>query len=68
VFGLVRVSPDGKEKVVCLQNVSDRKVEMNILPFIQSGMQDIITGEQFGYSESFVLRPYQTVWLVEAED
>lgn len=68
VFGLVRVSPDGKEKVLCLQNVSDRQVGMNTLPFIQRGMQDIITGEQLEHPVSFVLKPYQTMWLVEAED
>jgi glucosylglycerate phosphorylase len=68
VFGLVRASPDGKEKVLCLQNVSNRQVGMNTIPFIQRGMQDIITGEKLGYPDSFVLRPYQTMWLVEAED
>jgi glycosidase len=68
VFGLVRASPDGKEKVLCLQNVSDRQVGMHTLPFIQPGMQDIITGEQLGSPVSFVLSPYRTVWLVEAED
>jgi glucosylglycerate phosphorylase len=68
VFSLVRVSPDGKEKVLCLQNVSDRQVGMNTLPFIQPGMQDIITGGQIEHPVSSVLRPYQTMWLVEEED
>ena len=68
VFGLVRISPDGKEKVICLQNVSDRRVGMNFLPFIQPGMQDIITGEQLDHPVSYALGPYQTMWLVEAED
>lgn len=68
VFGLVRSSPDGKEKVLCLQNVSDRQVGMHTLPSIHPGMQDIITGEPLGLPESIVLRPYQTLWLVKAED
>lgn len=63
VFGLWRFSPGGSEKVLCLQNVTNRKQNVTIedLPLI-----DLHSGKpiELQAEDAFVLEPYQTCWLV----
>jgi sucrose phosphorylase len=70
VFSLLRTSPDGREQVLCLSNVSSssRLVEIarSGLPAEASGQWvDLISSEAFDRlgSGEISLRPYQTIWL-----
>lgn len=72
LFTLLRLSPDGDERVLCLQNVSSQPLSMafdfdevfGLLPK-DSGLADLITGQRFKRERrgALRLRPYQTLWL-----
>ena len=64
VFAVLRRSPDGRERVLCLHNVTGSGV-----PFKAPGPErwmDLIEGEAFAAeangATTIPLRPYQTVW------
>ena len=68
IFALLRVSPDGSQRVLCLHNVSDQSQNLTMkenddIPF--DGWTDLITNEPIRDSldGNVVLRPYQTLWL-----
>ena len=73
LFTLLRLSPDGDERVLCVQNVSSQPQSMafdfdevsGLLPK-DSGLADLITGQRFKRERrgALRLRPYQTLWLV----
>jgi len=69
VFAVLRVSPDGLDKVLCLQNVSDHDEVVNLLhslPPLGSFSRNLINGQDpVSKSGELILHPYQTVWLAE---
>jgi hypothetical protein len=68
IFGLLRTSPDGKDKVLCLQNVSGQDVQINSLQVFHKQMRDLISDQIVTDNTSFTLRPYQTLWLAKSKD
>ena len=70
IFGLLRFSPDGRQRVLCLHNVSDKPqqavVDRNdIAGSAPDEFTDLVSHEQISnpFDGKFVLRPYQTLWL-----
>jgi glucosylglycerate phosphorylase len=64
MFALLRISPDGAEQVLCLNNISDQPQRVNALSILGSAFEqalDLITGQRI--QSPFRLDPYQTLWL-----
>ncbi|MFZ5883392.1 MAG: sugar phosphorylase [Chloroflexota bacterium] len=59
VFALLRVSPDKSKQVLCLQNVTDREVQIRTP--LKKAARDLLTNRI--HDVSFSLGPYQTAWL-----
>jgi sucrose phosphorylase len=71
VFALLRFSPDGKHKAICLHNVNNEPISPAIrasqLPFASSSvLTDLLTGQRCPVMElqTTRLKPYQVAWLV----
>lgn len=64
LFCLLRSSADGTDKVLCLQNISDDSVTLHVSQINQliPNPRSLIDGK-FINTESFVIEPYQTLWL-----
>ncbi|KUK98644.1 MAG: Putative sucrose phosphorylase [Atribacteria bacterium 34_868] len=67
VFSFIRMSPDGQEKVVVLNNITGRKQEL-LLPeqediLLNKKLVDIISGSIVNIEEKITLAPYQIMWL-----
>ena len=75
LFAVLRRSPDGRQSVLCLQNVSSAPVSIHIdlgsLPF-RSGeaLVDLVTRVSYESDQVQALRlgPYQVVWLGEVNN
>jgi sucrose phosphorylase len=72
VFALLRTSPDGAERVLCLHNVSGRPQPVEVgprafQPGAVRGLVDLIGGRRAPLSSDMTLRlglaPYQVSWL-----
>jgi sucrose phosphorylase len=70
IFALLRLSPDGSRRVLCLHNISDKPQsgEFNLKDvFDSSSVQliDLITNQPINdpLNGHLVLHPYQTLWL-----
>jgi sucrose phosphorylase len=68
VFALLRISPNAKERVLCLQNISVRAQWIraeNLAGFISSLFTDLLAGQVTDGSstDGLSLEPYQTLWL-----
>jgi len=70
IFALLRFSPDGSQRVLCLHNVSDQSQTVTLkgddISDSSSGrLTDLITNSVIDDSSNgnFVLQPYQTLWL-----
>lgn len=70
VFALLRFSPDGSERVLCLHNISDQpqrlKIETKeIFGLFAGGLIDLITGQRIDdlSKDTFLVQAYQTLWL-----
>ena len=68
VFALLRVSPDGDEHVLCLQNISDQaqRIPAEKITDVSSGpFTNLFTGQVMNGSAmtGLALEPYQTLWL-----
>lgn len=67
IFGVLRVSPDGRDKVLCLQNVSDQKVSIDLqqtLPsFVYHSRNLMDGGNSVDGNGQVSLLPYKTLWL-----
>jgi glucosylglycerate phosphorylase len=68
IFGLLRTSPDGNEKILCLHNISDREEQFENLRLDESWTYDLYENKRRNAEIPLSLRPYQTMWLVESED
>jgi glucosylglycerate phosphorylase len=75
IFALLRSSPDGREHLLCLHNVSGQSQEVNVnrrqLPLSPDApLRDLVSGRLFTADHSdkwsLVLEPYQVLWLAEA--
>jgi len=69
IFGVVRIAPETGEPVICLHNLSDRRVICPPIGSPGSGgrpthWRDLMTrGKPSSLEDSFELTPYQVVWL-----
>ena len=70
VFALLRFSPDGSERVLCLHNISDQpqrvRVELKeIFGLFAGGLIDMIAERRMDdlLNDVVTLQPYQTLWL-----
>ena len=70
IFALLRLAPDGNQRVLCLHNVSDQTQRVTIRFNDISGLPshqftDLVTNELFGdpLNGKLALKPYQTLWL-----
>jgi sucrose phosphorylase len=70
IFALLRLSPDGSQRVVCLHNIScqSQPVMINwsdISDFSSDRFTDLITNTSIDdpVNGKFALKPYQTLWL-----
>ena len=66
VFCLLRSSPDGKEHVWCLHNISDRPVMLNepeLPEEVFPNPRNLINGNTIEKGKAISLQPYQTVWI-----
>ena len=66
IFAIIRLSLDGRQRVLCLHNISSQPQPMNFeaIPVLErSAVQliDLITGASL--ENALVLQPYQTLWL-----
>ncbi len=67
VFAIMRTSPEGREKVICLQNVSVTPQTFISNDTFRSNQKlvDLISGGEFSnIEEEFHLAPYQVRWLL----
>lgn len=60
VFALERTSPDGKDTVLALHNISDNSISIN-LP--EGQHRDLISGQVVGGGDGLMLEPLQVRWL-----
>ncbi len=72
VFAVVRVSPTGRERVVCLHNVSAQmqSIDLNRLTAFDDAHDqqiDLIGGRSFD-RRAMTLQPYQALWLTHEYD
>jgi sucrose phosphorylase len=74
IFALLRCSPDGGERVLCLHNVSGQSQHVVIhstadFVFPTGELTDLIKNQPFiiTFDGKFVLKPYQTLWLKTKE-
>ncbi len=74
IFALLRLSPDGNQRVLCLHNVSDQPqsvtIRFNDSPSLASQhFTDLITHESVSdlLNGKLALKPYQTLWLRMSE-
>ena len=72
LFALVRTSPDGDEKVLCIHNVSDAaqpfQADLKVLSIQHTGaLQDVISKTVYPMDEddhlTLTVGPYQVLWL-----
>lgn len=68
VFSLLRTSPEGTERILCLHNVSNHEVRLEGPLGFPHGTFDLITGQKRNTGTPIPLNPYQTRWLVETEE
>jgi sucrose phosphorylase len=65
IFGLLRTSPSGDEKILCLHNVSNHEVRLNSL---EPWNFDLIGKKKLSSGAPIPVNPYQTLWLVEQKE
>ncbi len=68
IFALLRLSPDGNQRVLCLHNISNQSqlvmVNWKAVFHLSSGLlTDLITQTDHPLETNLVLKPYQTLWL-----
>jgi glucosylglycerate phosphorylase len=65
VFALRRISLDGKQTVLCLQNVTDQEQTAQVSGIVDP-QRDLVQDEkvEVGSQGVIALAPYQTLWLV----
>jgi glucosylglycerate phosphorylase len=61
IFALLRTSPDGSERVLCLHNVTAGRQPLRLPAGLASGL-DLLSGEQM-LPELAEIEPFRTLWL-----
>ena len=69
ILALERTSPDGRERVLCLQNVSGRRQPIHPAAFREirdrlAACHDLISGRSLNVGDGFLLEPYECAWLL----
>lgn len=59
VFAIERISPDENSRVVCLHNVSEKKISFTTK---YKSAHDLVTGHEIQIS-NITLEPYQVMWI-----
>jgi len=72
IFALLRISPDGSQRVLCLHNVSTQsqniRTDLNDI-FSSVPLTDLTTGRPIDEATgSLFLQPYQILWLTPRHD
>ncbi len=72
IFGLVRISPNQKEKILCLVNVSEDVQAFTLQPSIWGAdkngpIHDLLAVEAKIVPENMSLSPYQACWLTVSQ-
>ncbi len=67
-FGLLRTSPDGGERILCLHNISNREEFLDNSKLYDRWTHDLIENKRRNAELPLSLKPYQTLWLVESKD
>jgi sucrose phosphorylase len=68
IFGLLRTSPGGAERVLCLHNISNREESLDNSQLYDRWTHDLIENKRRNAELPLSLKPYQTLWLVESKD
>jgi sucrose phosphorylase len=70
IFALLRLSPDGNQRVLCLHNVSDQTQRVtvdleDISGLLSAGLTDLLKNEPISdpLNGTLELKPHQTLWL-----
>jgi len=70
IFAVLRFSPDGTARVLCLHNISDQPQRVRIesreiFGLFAGGLIDLISGNRLDElaNDTLTLQPYQTLWL-----
>jgi sucrose phosphorylase len=66
IFALLRTSPDGQERLVCLHNVTrrDQQVALDLASLGGGTALDLLGGERLPEGRSTIhLQPYQVYWI-----
>ncbi len=66
IFALLRESPDGSETVLCLVNVSEEEVPLEVNAPFAGEWHDLIGGDSFSTAHGMLevtSKPYQAMWL-----
>ena len=66
IFGLLRISPDGREQVVCLQNLTAQAQPIEISLAEHGGRRavDLISRKPIAEGQvALRMKPYQTLWM-----
>ena len=71
IFGLVRISPDGQNRALCLHNVSNQTqtIRIDLQPLPLDGTEpfkDLLSGDPYsleGQSLNLTMEPFQVLWL-----
>ncbi len=75
LFGILRTSPDGREKLACISNMSSESRDIQLLRALPewshlsatNPCQELIKDRRFEH-DHLTLKPYETVWLRVPED
>lgn len=75
LFGILRTSPDGRQKLACISNMSSGTRDLKLLQIIPdwsalsatNPCQELIQDKRIEHSD-MSLRPYQCIWLTAPED
>jgi sucrose phosphorylase len=70
IFALLRLSPNGSQRVLCLHNISDQPQNVSfdlrsVFDASSGQLMDLITDQLMdaALNGNLVLHPYQTLWL-----
>ncbi len=68
IFGLLRTSPDGRERILCLHNISSREERLENRKSHDRWKHDLVEEKSRNAELPLSLKPYQTLWLVETKE
>jgi sucrose phosphorylase len=65
IFGILRTSPGGDKKILCLHNTSNHEARINSF---ETWRFDLLENRHLHLDGPVSIQPYQTRWLVETKD